>query len=76
MITLIRNSTNLLITTGKGIHTCTTPIPWVSNAPSFLGFSDPTLTVLQNAWNVGKNDIQIVPDDPVIEPFLPVVEVV
>ena len=41
-----RNSTTLfLISPGA-----TTPIPWVSNAPDFSGFQEPTLSILQQSW--------------------------
>ena len=41
-----RNSTTLFLESPGA----TTPIPWVDSAPDFSGFTDPTLSVLQQSW--------------------------
>lgn len=41
-----RNSNYVeIVTTGV-----TTPVPWVEDSPDFSAFSEPTLSVLQKAW--------------------------
>ena len=41
-----RNSTTLFLESPGA----TTPIPWVESAPDFSGFTEPTLSVLQQSW--------------------------
>ena len=41
-----RNSTTLFLDSPGA----TTPLPWVGNTPDFSGFTDPTLSVLQQSW--------------------------
>ena len=56
-----RNSTTIYLVT----YGTTTPLPWLDNAPDFTGITEPTLSVLQAAWEQGKDVIEIIPD-PVI----------
>ena len=59
-----RNSTTLFLQSSNS----TTPIPWVNNAPDFTGFEEPTLSILQAAWEAGKDNIEIIPDpEPIPE---------
>lgn len=45
-----------------------TRLPWVNNAPDFTGIEEPTLSVLINAWEAGKDNIEIIPDpEPIPE---------
>lgn len=37
-------------------------LPWTGNAPDFTGFQGRTLSVLQEAWEAGKNNIEVIPD--------------
>lgn len=66
-----RNSTTLFLTSPGA----TTPVPWVNNAPDFNGFTEPTLSVLQNSWQEFLNsgqELEVVPDpEPVPEPTTP-----
>lgn len=52
-----------------------TIVPWVNDAPDFSTFTDPTLSVLTNAWNTFINNggvVEIVPDpEPYVEPATP-----
>lgn len=62
-----RNSNTLFITSPSA----TTPLPWIDDAPDFSGFNQPTLSVLQKAWqdflDSGK-ELEIIPDpEPVPE---------
>lgn len=41
-----RNSTTLFLESPNAV----TPVPWVGGAPDFSGFTDPTLSVLQQSW--------------------------
>ena len=41
-----RNSTTLFLESPGA----TTPLPWVDSAPDFSGFTEPTLSVLQQSW--------------------------
>jgi len=56
-----RNSTTLfLVSTGA-----VTPIPWVNDAPDFSAFTEPTLSVLQKAWQnflISGEELEIIPD--------------
>lgn len=66
-----RNSTTLFLTsTGT-----TTPIPWLNNAPDFSTFTEPTLSVLINAYNDFINNggvIEVIPNpEPYIETVVP-----
>lgn len=66
-----RNSTTLFLTSPGAI----TPLPWVSNAPDFSAFTEPTLSVLQNAWQDfldSGGELEIIPDpEPFVEPTTP-----
>lgn len=66
-----RNTTTLFLTSPGA----TTPIPWVNNAPDFTGITEPTLSVLTNAWNdfvINDGVLEIIPDPaPVVEPVVP-----
>lgn len=44
-----------------------TSVPWVDDAPDFSNFTDPTLSVLQQAWQDfldSGQELKIVPDPP------------
>lgn len=66
-----RNSTTLFLESPNAI----TPLPWVDNSPDFSGFTEPTLSVLQNAWQEfldSEEELEIVPDpEPIPEPVTP-----
>lgn len=66
-----RNSTTLFLMSPGA----TTPIPWENNAPDFSGFTEPTLSVLRQAWQefVDSGELlEIIPDpEPVVEPLVP-----
>jgi len=52
----------------------TTPVAWVDNAPDFSTFTEPTLSVLQKAWQDfidSGEELEIIPDPEPI-PELPV----
>ena len=53
-----RNSTTLFLESLNA----TTLLPWVNNAPDFTGIEEPTLSILQTAWEAGKDSIEIIPD--------------
>ena len=56
-----RNSTTLFLTSPGA----TTPIPWDNNAPDFTGFTEPTLSVLQQSWQnflESGEPLEVVPD--------------
>ena len=58
-----RNSTILYLTSPGA----TTPLPWVNNAPDFSGFTDPTLSVLQQSWAdflASGQELEVIPDPP------------
>ena len=61
-----RNSTTLFLVSPNA----TTPIPWVEDAPDFSGFTEPTLSVLQKAWQDfldSGEELEIIPDpEPVV----------
>ena len=63
-----RTSTTIWIESPNAI----TPVPWVDGAPDFSGFTDPTLSVLQAAYEANKDNIVVIPDPipdpPVITP--------
>lgn len=45
-----------------------TSLSWVNNAPDFTGIEEPTLSILQAAWEAGKDNIEIIPDpEPIPE---------
>ena len=56
-----RNSTTLFLESPGA----TTPLHWVNNAPDFSAFTEPTLSVLQQAWqdflNSGQ-ELEVIPD--------------
>ena len=70
-MTTNRNSTTLFLTSPGA----TTPIPWVNNAPDLSGFTEPTLSVLTNAWQAfvdSGEELEMIPDpEPVEEPVVP-----
>ena len=39
-----------------------TSLPWSNNEPDFSGIEEPTLSILQAAWEAGKDNIEIIPD--------------
>ena len=56
-----RNSTTLYLTSPGA----TTPVPWVNNAPDLSGFTDPTLSVLQQSWSAfleSGQELEVIPD--------------
>jgi hypothetical protein len=59
-----RNSTTVYIESPSGDidKPCITPIPWINNVPDFTGITEPTLSVLKDAYHRCKGDIVIVPD--------------
>lgn len=63
-----RNSFTIWIESPNAV----TPVPWVNGAPDFSGFTDPTLSVLQAAYEANKDNIVVIPDPipdpPVITP--------
>ena len=66
-----RNSTTLFLPSPGA----TTPIPWVNNAPDLSAFTEPTLSVLQKAWQAfldSSEELEIIPDpEPVVESPVP-----
>lgn len=66
-----RNSTTVFIESLNA----TTPIPWVSNAPDFSSFTQPTLGVIQKAWAdfvASGEELEVIPDPvPYVEPVVP-----
>lgn len=62
-----RNSTTIFISTMNA----TTPLPWNGVEPLFTRINEPTLSVLTEAWNNGKNNIEIIPDPEPIADLLP-----
>jgi hypothetical protein len=60
-----RNSTTLFLESPNA----TTPVAWVDNAPDFSTFTDPTLSVLQKAWQDfldSGEELEIIPDPELI----------
>ena len=58
-----RNSTTLFLETPGA----TTPVPWVDGAPDLSGFTDPTLSVLQQSWAAfleSGQELEVIPDPP------------
>jgi hypothetical protein len=58
-----RNSTTLFLESPGA----TTPVPWVDGAPDFSGFTDPTLSVLQQSWTdflASGQELEVIPDPP------------
>ena len=58
-----RNSTTLFLESPGA----TTPVPLVGNAPDFSTFIEPTLSVLQQAWQDfldSGEELEIIPDPP------------
>jgi hypothetical protein len=56
-----RNSTTLFLDSPGA----TTPLPWVGNTPDFSGFTDPTLSVLQQSWAdflASGQELEVIPD--------------
>ncbi len=56
-----RNSTILFLESPN----TTTPVAWVNNQPDFTGFTEPTLSVLQKAWQDfldSGEELEIIPD--------------
>lgn len=66
-----RNSITLFLQSPNAM----TSIAWVNNAPDFSAFSEPTLSVLQKAWQDFLNSgqpLEIIPDpEPIPEPPTP-----
>ena len=66
-----RNSTTLFLES----PCATTLINWVDNAPDFSNFTEPTLSVLQTAWQEfvdSGEELEIIPDpEPTIEQVTP-----
>jgi hypothetical protein len=60
-----RNTTTLFLDSPNA----TTPIEWVNNSPDFSSFTDPTLSVLQKAWQDfldSGEELEILPDPEII----------
>ena len=53
-----RNSTTIFIEVPGSVI----PVPWISNAPDFTGFTDPTLSVLQSTWASYTGPIEVISD--------------
>lgn len=50
----------------------TTPVPWVDNAPDLSGFTDPTLSVLQQSWAdflASEEELEVIPDPAQPQPL-------
>lgn len=66
-----RNSTTLFLQSPGAI----TPLPLIDNAPGFSGFTEPTLSVLQKAWQDfldSVEELEIIPDPmPEVAPPAP-----
>ena len=65
-----RNTTTLFLESPNA----TTPLSWINNAPDFSSFTDPTLSVLQKAWQDfldSEEELEIIPDPEIIpEPLV------
>jgi hypothetical protein len=62
-----RNSDTLYLQSPGAV----TPAPWVNNAPDFSQFTEPTLSVLGQAWQEfvdSGQELEIIPDPEPIEP--------
>ena len=47
-------------------------VPVAGNIPDFSGIKEPTLSILQAAWEAGKDNIEIIPDpEPIPEAKIP-----
>jgi hypothetical protein len=58
-----RNSTTLYLESPGA----TTPLPWVDGAPDLSGFTEPTLSVLQQSWAdflASGQELEVIPDPP------------
>ena len=58
-----RNSTTLYLESPGA----TTPVPWVDGAPDLSGFTEPTLSVLQQSWTdflASGQELEVIPDPP------------
>lgn len=68
---MYRNSTVLFLQSPGAV----TPLSWVDNAPDFTGFTEPTLSVLQQAWQDfldSGEELETIPDpEPIPEPVVP-----
>ena len=56
-----RNSTTLFLESPGA----TTPAPWVDGAPDLSGFTEPTLSVLQQSWAdflASGQELEVIPD--------------
>lgn len=56
-----RNSTTLFLVSPNA----TTLVPWVNDEPDFSGFPEPTLSILQQAWQDfldSGEELEIIPD--------------
>lgn len=64
-----RNSTTIFIESLNSI----TAVPWRNNAPDFAGIAEPTLSILQAAWQafVASGDELVVIPDPMPTPPQP-----
>jgi hypothetical protein len=60
-----RDSTTIWIESPNAI----TPLPWVDGAPDFTGITEPTLSVLQDAYEAGKDNIEVIPDPIPVPPI-------
>lgn len=61
---ITRNSQTVFIET----FGAKTVLPWLGNAPDFTGIEEPTLSILQAAWEAGKDNIEIISDpEPIPE---------
>ena len=58
-----RNSTTLYLESPGA----TTPVPWVDGTPDLSGFTEPTLSVLQQSWAdflASGQELEVIPDPP------------
>ena len=46
-----------------------TPVSLINGEPDFSGFSEPTLSILREAYEAAKDNIEIIPD-PILEPVI------
>ena len=56
-----RNSTTLFLESPNAV----TPVPWVDGAPDLSGFTEPTLSVLQQSWTdflASGQELEVIPD--------------
>jgi hypothetical protein len=62
-----RNSDTLYLQSPGAV----TPIPWVNGEPDFTGFTEPTLSVLQQSWQEfldSGEELEVIPDPEPIAP--------